>query len=251
MRTPLISPFLRKLHFFANFSLISQYRTTKLGVAWIAISTSILVIVKVMVFVGFSDQSDFSLFLVSGFLAFVMIRYAVLEGAKLILGSESYLMGGILSLRFVIASFPLRVVLFAFYMSWPLFIWMLIFDHLSLHGVLGFIYFMLMIVMLAYCSAVILGFISIIYRDLPHLLSSMFSVIFFLTPILWRPDSREDLGLIYQLNPVAWFIDVFRSPLLGETYYSNIYYILLGVSILFVLSLIIDKEYKKIILMRL
>lgn len=61
----------------------------------------------------------------------------------------------------------------------------------------------------------ILGPLGARFRDLAPLTSSLVQLLFFLTPVFW---ARSDLGggaLLVNLNPLAYMLDMLRSPLMG------------------------------------
>lgn len=65
-------------------------------------------------------------------------------------------------------------------------------------------------------TGLILAAICARFRDIPPVVASLLQVIFFMTPIMWRPEllgSNIDLALY---NPFNCFIDLVRAPLLGE-----------------------------------
>ncbi len=63
----------------------------------------------------------------------------------------------------------------------------------------------------------ILGMICARYRDVVQVVGSALQVLFFITPVMWKP---EFLGPEYQFiidyNPFALFLEVLRNPVLGE-----------------------------------
>jgi lipopolysaccharide transport system permease protein len=54
------------------------------------------------------------------------------------------------------------------------------------------------------------------YRDVPQLVASVVQVLFYITPIMWKPDMLLRHLWIIDYNPFAAFVDLVRSPLLGE-----------------------------------
>jgi ABC-type polysaccharide/polyol phosphate export permease len=63
--------------------------------------------------------------------------------------------------------------------------------------------------------SILLGMISARYRDVPPIVASFVSVIFFVTPIFWPPESVGAWKEVLSLNPLFAAIDVVRAPLLG------------------------------------
>jgi ABC-type polysaccharide/polyol phosphate export permease len=60
-----------------------------------------------------------------------------------------------------------------------------------------------------------LSIIGARFRDLSQIIQSLLQVVFFITPIFWFPRLLEGSWVI-AANPVAYFIDLVRSPLLGH-----------------------------------
>jgi ABC-2 type transport system permease protein len=68
-----------------------------------------------------------------------------------------------------------------------------------------------------------LGIISTRFRDVPQVINSLISLLFYMTPIIWSADTffaTHKSGLaksLFQLNPLYHFVQIFRAPLLGQT----------------------------------
>ena len=54
------------------------------------------------------------------------------------------------------------------------------------------------------------------YRDLSQIVQNITQVLFFLTPIMWLPRLVGEDSIILLLNPIVYFLDITRTPLLGE-----------------------------------
>ncbi|HEY4018759.1 MAG TPA: ABC transporter permease [Pseudonocardiaceae bacterium] len=72
--------------------------------------------------------------------------------------------------------------------------------------------------------ALLLGIISTRFRDIPQVISSVLQLVFYLTPIIWSPDTflyGNDQSLawarvLFQFNPLYHFVQVMRGPLIGQ-----------------------------------
>jgi len=62
-----------------------------------------------------------------------------------------------------------------------------------------------------------LGLISARFRDVPLLIASLLQIAFFLTPILWHPDSMPGRNRIVHWNPFYHLVELLREPFLGGT----------------------------------
>ena len=64
---------------------------------------------------------------------------------------------------------------------------------------------------------ILLGTLCTRFRDLPQIVASVMQLVFFVTPILFRPAQlQERLWFITHLNPFASFIEIVRAPLLCQ-----------------------------------
>lgn len=71
-------------------------------------------------------------------------------------------------------------------------------------------------------ASYLLGMISVRYRDLLHVIHSLFQIMFLVTPVMWQidrlpPDQRRWIFL----NPVAGFMNLTRDALLGLPLYRE------------------------------
>lgn len=74
--------------------------------------------------------------------------------------------------------------------------------------------------------AILFGIISTRYRDIPPVINSLVSLIFFMTPIVWSTDflTAGKIGggdgswriLIAELNPLYHYVQILRAPLIGN-----------------------------------
>lgn len=73
----------------------------------------------------------------------------------------------------------------------------------------------ILILLLGYFLTLVLGPICARYRDVPLVIQSLMSVIFFLTPILWM-EGQSNRPMFTEFNPFYHMIELVRRPLLGE-----------------------------------
>lgn len=65
-----------------------------------------------------------------------------------------------------------------------------------------------------------LAIISTRFRDIELIVVSLMPVMFFVTPVIFKPNQIESIKYLMHLNPFASFISVLRDPL----YYDNLNY---------------------------
>jgi ABC-type polysaccharide/polyol phosphate export permease len=66
-----------------------------------------------------------------------------------------------------------------------------------------------------YLHATIMAYVSTRFRDLPHGMTALLQVLFFVTPVFFTVDVLRERGLdfIYKYNPLYYLIEIIRHPL--------------------------------------
>jgi lipopolysaccharide transport system permease protein len=54
------------------------------------------------------------------------------------------------------------------------------------------------------------------YRDVPQLVAAIVQILFYITPLMWRPGMLSKHAWLITFNPFAALVDLVRSPLLGD-----------------------------------
>jgi len=54
------------------------------------------------------------------------------------------------------------------------------------------------------------------FRDVAPITQSLVQVVFFITPITWFPKLLPHDSLVLKLNPIAYYLELLRAPLLGQ-----------------------------------
>jgi ABC-type polysaccharide/polyol phosphate export permease len=75
---------------------------------------------------------------------------------------------------------------------------------------------LILVLMNLVAIGVSLSIIGARFRDIGQINQSLVQVLFFLSPIMWFPRLVPADSLILKLNPIAYFLDLIRSPLLGS-----------------------------------
>jgi len=92
----------------------------------------------------------------------------------------------------------------------------------------------LLIVIISYFMIMIVGVVGARFRDAIHFVPNILRGVFFLTPILWTLDRREDLAWLVDYNPFYYILEIVRAPLLGVTPEIEVYYVVVGMLIIVV-----------------
>lgn len=91
-----------------------------------------------------------------------------------------------------------------------------------------------------FALAVILGYLSVVIRDTHLIVDNAMRILFFVTPVIWQVESLATAGLdaprvraLYvDLNPVYHYLEVVRSPLMGQDAAMMNWLVVLGLTLL-------------------
>nr|WP_255616505.1 ABC transporter permease [Microvirga puerhi] len=78
---------------------------------------------------------------------------------------------------------------------------------------------------------ILLGVLGTRFRDLGPLVQNLIQICFFVTPILWQPDSLGSNRWIAEINPAYHLIQILRAPILGQTPEAVSYIAVIGLTV--------------------
>jgi ABC-type polysaccharide/polyol phosphate export permease len=80
-------------------------------------------------------------------------------------------------------------------------------------------------------AGLLLAPLSARFRDIPLIVQSGLQLMFFMTPVLFRPAHVQDrLPLVTHYNPLASLVEIVRAPLLGDVPAAHHYVLVLAVA---------------------
>ena len=215
-----------------------RYRRTAIGPFWSTLSLSIFMLTLGVLWSRLwkQDIREYLPFLCAGMLPWVLMSTIVNEACTVFLGSESIIKSMWFSFTvlacvvvwrnlIVLCHNAVVFVLIAIVCSVPV-------TANTLLVIPGLVLFSAN----ALWVTILLGMICSRYRDVTPLVGSILQIALFVTPIFW---SSAQLGagrvsnVMVDLNPIYHFIDIIRSPLLGNaptlwTYEMVIFVTVLG-----------------------
>jgi ABC-type polysaccharide/polyol phosphate export permease len=196
-----------------------RYRRSKIGPFWITLSMAIfcgaLGVVYSQLFK--TEISELLPFLTIGFVTWSFIASCLGEMPNLFVENASYVKEMHINLltihlraltrSIIILGHNLLIVLgvylyFGIWPGWP--------------GLLVFPGFLLVLSNLV-AMGVALSIVGARFRDISQITQSILQVGFFVTPIFWLPRLLPEDSWVVVINPLAHFIDLVRSPLLGHS----------------------------------
>lgn len=199
--------------------LRANYRHSMLGLIWIGVGFACFAGVKIVIFGSISDQSAafFTSWLLSGFLAWMLISSFTTKACSVFISSKSWINGVRLPFSvFIYKSIWEEIIKTAFNLFVATTI-IMIFGEFSRIGMFFALFAIPLFALTAIPVFIILGVLCAYSRDLLHSVQTFMRILFFATPIIWIPQPGTVTQLVADANPLSYFLMLFRKPLMEGT----------------------------------
>ncbi|HEY9216132.1 MAG TPA: ABC transporter permease [Ancylobacter sp.] len=198
--------------------ILQRYRRSLLGPFWLTASMAVMVVALGVLYAElFKTRIDDLLpYLCVGLLVWNLLSSFLTEGGTLFTGSESY----IKQIRLPYSVYVYRSTwakLIVFFHNFIIYFGVLIYFEIwpgatALLAIPG----LALVVINGAMASLSIGIISARFRDVPQVIASVVQIVFFVTPIFWKPALISTRPYIADLNPFFHLIEIVRSPLLGS-----------------------------------
>jgi len=195
-----------------------RYRRSILGPFWITLSMGIMVGALGLLYgtIFKQDMHDYLPFLAAGFILWGLISALITDGTQVFIGA-----GGL------IRQLPAPLSAHVYRLLWSS---LITFAHNALIFVVVALWFGLnpgwtallalpalgVLLLNGFWMALLLGLLSARFRDIPLVVANVVQIMFFMTPVIWKPEMLPGRALILDLNPFYHLVEILRAPLLGE-----------------------------------
>ena len=203
----------------ATADIRGRYRRSRFGQLWLTLSMAITIMALALVYSTLfkQDLRAYLPFLSAGIILWGFLAGMINESAQTFIEAEGYLRNVAMPKSMFVYRVLLRnLIVFAHnIILMPLVL-------LVLWVPVGWVILMVIPALLLIMAnglwmGLILGTLSARFRDMPQIIASIVQVMFFISPIIWRPEQLQDrLPFLTLWNPFASFIAIFRDPLLGQ-----------------------------------
>lgn len=93
--------------------------------------------------------------------------------------------------------------------------------------------------------SIILGILGARFRDIAPIITSLMTLAFFVTPVMWSPEQLGARGQYMNLNPLTSYMIFMRNPMLGKAIpATNFVIVLFGTLFILGLAYYLFKKYK-------
>jgi ABC-type polysaccharide/polyol phosphate export permease len=196
-----------------------RYRHSVLGVGWSLLHPLATALVTAVVFhqLFHLPLRTFLPFVLSGLACWSYLTAATLQGCQSYIQAEGYIRQHPLP----VVIYPLRTTLGALiHFLIALVLVTVIAQFLTgawgLGPALLLVPGILIFFLLGWALAVLAGLVHVVFRDTQHIMEVVFQILFYLTPIIYpaRLGETTRLGRLLACNPLLYFLDLIRQPLL-------------------------------------
>lgn len=214
---------LRAHHLATTFSwqdIAQRYRRSRVGAFWLTVNMGALIGAMGLTFGTLfrAPLYEFLPFICVGLIFWSFISTALTEGCTSFINAQ----GIILQVRIPLFTHILTtlyrnaIVLAHNLLIYPL-VLLAVARLPSWHGLLAFPGFLLIALNVAWMT-LILAVVCARFRDLTQVVQNLLQVAFFVTPLMWLPQSLPEgrHHVVLDLNPFFHLISLVRAPLLGE-----------------------------------
>jgi len=219
--------------------VISKYRRSILGPLWIAggmVSTSLAISISLGAMSG-QPLREFLPFAMAGILVWThFIGILISEAPEIFVGAQGSIKNNAFPFMFYVFRFATRSLIIFLHNLVVLFAVMLSVKnvHVPAWQVIPAVFLLTAFMMF---TAPIVGMAAARFRDLRFLLPYTAQILFFITPVFWRPSTLAASKInIVKYNPLYYLVDILRAPLLGEAVVANAW--LVSILSLFVVVII-------------
>ena len=214
--------------------ILQRYRRSLLGPFWMTASMAIMVVSLGFLYAALfkTPIREFLPYLCVGLLVWNFMSSFLIEGGALFIGSESYIKQVRLPYSvYVLRSSWSKLIIFAhnFVIYFCVMIYFAIWPGLAaLLAVPG----LLVVTINGALLSLFVGMVSARFRDIPQLIGSLVQIVFFITPIMWKPELLQHREYIANLNPFYQMIEIVRAPLLGSIPSMDSYIAVLAITLI-------------------
>lgn len=197
-----------------------MYRRSTLGQLWITLGMAVTIICVGLVFGQILNfpVSDYVPFLASGIVLWNFLSSSVVDGANAFITAESLIKQlPVPKVAFIVRAISKNIFTLGHNILLIPIAMVILGAQVNLNILLFPLGFLISTVAIG--GAIIpLAIFSARYRDLPPIVASVMGVAFYVTPVLWKPESiaNEATHLLLGLNPIYHLLQIMRLPLLGK-----------------------------------
>jgi len=196
-----------------------RYRRSTLGPFWLTLSMTIMIAAMGVLYARLFGQNmeDYLPFLAVGLLLWTFISTTLNELCSSFISADTMIKQVKLPLTVYVARVIWRNLLILAHNAVilvPVALWS---GKATLIGIFSAVLGVAFLAVNALWVGLILGIVCTRFRDIPQIVASLTQIVFFLTPILWKPEVLGTKIWVAKINPIFHFVELVRAPVLTGT----------------------------------
>lgn len=211
-----------------------RYRRSLIGPFWLTISMGTMIAALGLLYAGLFriELASYLPFLTLGFIVWGLITGFVTDGCTAFITADAIIKQVELPLSVHVYRVLWRhIIIFAH----NFLIFVVVATVFSIFpGWAGFFLIpgLVLLILNGLWIGLLFGLISARFRDVPQVTASIVQVAFFLTPIIWKPETLPNgITLVLDLNLFFYLVEVVRAPLLGSIPPLSFWLVTLGITL--------------------
>lgn len=227
---------IKEREFWMNLAWVElkrSYSGTKLGILWRPLSATIVGLSLGMVYsiILQQDRGDYIPYVITGLVVWTYISQLITEGGKLFFANAAQIKEMPLSYISYIYKYLLRNTISLLLSFLPVLVLLLYFGKISDSNLLKTSLGIVIVSLNGFWVSILLGIATLHLKDLTEFVANFMRLVFFITPVLWTPEMAGTKGEIVAFNPLYYFLDVIRSPLIAHEVNHNSYFVTLTITL--------------------
>lgn len=209
---------LYRVYCIAKYELLADMRDSKFGLFWNFASPAIQVMTYFLVFgigIGRGKQQGIPYlpWVVVGFCAWWFIQPCIVQGCSAIFSKTNV----ITKMKFPVSILPMTVIakeLFNHFCMLAIgFIVLILYGYYPSIYWFGLLYYAICAILMVESLALITSVLTMLWRDVKKLITSIMRMILYLSPVLWpaRYNDFPILNFVMKLNPVYYVVQGYRD----------------------------------------
>lgn len=227
-----------------------RYARSRVGPFWLTISMGVMIASIGLVYGTLFGQkmSDYLPFLSISLVMWTLFAQTVNEGSNAYIASAPYIRQAATPKLLYVLQVVWRNVVILLHNILIIFVLFALFGVRNWEVLPLFIPALILYLLNITWIAMLAGLLSARFRDLPQIVSALIQVAFYVTPIIYRPDSLRRFSWIVEFNPIAYLIELVRAPLIGQAPSALVWGVSIGMAIIgwFVALLMTGRYLKRI-----
>jgi ABC-type polysaccharide/polyol phosphate export permease len=206
-------------HLLGTSELRGRYSRSRLGQAWLSLSTAITIgtLGFVWSFLWKQPMADMMPWIGTGLIVWTCVNASMTECTTILSAHGKYYLNQkmVMSVSILAVIYKNSIILLY---NLPIVVLLVVAFGVPVNGyTLELVPAMILFWLTMVCAGYVVAMVCTRFRDVAQLVSNGLQVAFFVTPVLWKPDFLEShQQFIVTLNPFALYVDLLRRPLLGQ-----------------------------------